>query len=125
MWVYLHWVDNSLFAAVVVITVARVLGSVVHLFYGIAVLRIEKLKFFFQAIIKPGIAAAVACAASALLVRQLDPYVLMNFILVVAASCLVYAIITWLVVFDSDDRGGVFRIVLEVLSKTGLVKVRQ
>ena len=125
VWAYLHWVDNSLVAAVVVITVARVLGSVVHLFYGIAVLRIDKLKFLFQTIIKPGIAAAVACAAGVLLISRLDPYVLVNFILVVAASCLVYAIITWLVVFGSDDRDEVFRIARDSLSKIGLVKVGQ
>jgi hypothetical protein len=116
-WTYLHGIHNSLIAAVMVITVARVVGSIVHLIYGIHILKISPYQLFFKAIIRPSIAGLLICMCSFFLIQYFDVYRILQFCIVSGLLGMLYAITTWVITLNYNERR-------EILSRLSFVKIK-
>ncbi|MCK5219929.1 hypothetical protein KAR10_10405, partial [bacterium] len=104
VWVYLHWGQSSLFGAVTVITIARVIGAVLHMVYGLNILKIPTRRMLLGSIMRPGSAAVIACAMSYLLVQSFDVYELPSFVAAVIVLVAGYALLVWFMVLSGDER---------------------
>lgn len=104
VWAYLHWVQNSMFAAVVGISIARVIGTVLHMFYGLNTLKIPPGRMLLGSILRPASAGIVVCAISYFLLSYFNVYKPTFFILVIIMLTIMYALLVWTVVLSRSER---------------------
>ena len=114
IWAYLHWVENSLAVVVIGITLARFVGSSVHLAYALKVFGISPVKFFTYSIVRPGVVGVIVFAISALLLLYMNVYIVSQFVVLSLILGLLYAGATWILVLSLDERRG-------VISKVSLI----
>lgn len=107
IWAYIHYVEDSLFVVVVGIVIARLVGSSIHLAYGMKVFHIPPAEFFSKSIGRPTMVGVIVCAISGLLVSYMNVYVVSQFVIVALILGLVYAGATWILVLSRDERRGV------------------
>jgi O-antigen/teichoic acid export membrane protein len=103
-WAYIQFVEKSLMAAVVIITVARITGSVVHLIYGIWVFELRKGQLLGHSIFKPLVAAVLSCVPCLFVARFVDLFSLSGFLLVGTTLTILYAGLVWAMVLDHSER---------------------
>ena len=108
VWICLRWMQSSLLTAVGIISLARILGSLAHLSYGIWKFNLSPIKFVFRAIVKPMIAGIIVCLSSWWLIGCLNMDKAMQFIMGTLILILLYIIVTWMLVLSSDERTEVF-----------------
>lgn len=123
VWIYLHWIQNSLLAVVIGITIARVIGSVIHLIYGMAMLQLQKTRFLMEAIVKPAITGIIGCVFCWSLSYYLDIYQLKWFLPVGFIVVGVYSLVIWVLVLGSHERAEIFgkaRLVINRLKQDSL-----
>ncbi len=106
-WAYLHWVQSSMFAIVLTMTLARIVGSIAHLVYGMHVLGIRRIHFLLQAIFKPTLAGIAACGVSAVSMSYLDVFHITGFVLTAVIVMLVYLLATWIIALSAEERRGI------------------
>lgn len=104
MWIYLHWVHSSLIAAVVGITIARIIGSMIHLIYGIKIFEVRAGTFLLNTIIRPCFAGAVTCGLSWFLIIKMPVDKWVPFIFTAIILTCLYAIASWIITFSSAER---------------------
>jgi O-antigen/teichoic acid export membrane protein len=104
VWAYLHWVNASLMAVVIGITVARVIGSMVQLLYGMQILKLNSMRFVLKAILLPGGVGLAVCGIGGLLMNYLDVYQVSEFILAVIILIFLYLLGTWIISFSPGER---------------------
>ncbi|AQT70338.1 putative membrane protein EpsK [Anaerohalosphaera lusitana] len=120
VWSYLHWIYASLFAVVVGITIARVIGSMIHLTYGMYVLKIDKKLFISKSIVRPVIAGIFACGVGwlcSIYANFQDWKILVACVLFVATT---YVFMTWLFVFNHRDRNLGTKLANKAFSKVSI-----
>ncbi|OHB59874.1 MAG: hypothetical protein A2173_11980 [Planctomycetes bacterium RBG_13_44_8b] len=107
VWAYLHWVNNTLFAVVVGITIARVIGSLAHLIYGIYVLGLSPINFIAKSIFKPALVGLAMCLLSSFFALYINLNKVENFVLAGAILASGYALATWAFVLGAEERSGI------------------
>lgn len=113
IWAYLHWVENSLAVVVIGITLARLVGSSIHLVYGLKVFRIPRAEFFSKSIVRPSMAGVVICLLSWLLVNFFNMSQIREFVLVTIILVVMYGLVTCSFVLNSGER----RLIIEKARK--------
>ncbi len=106
VWAYLHWGGNSLFVAVVVIMIARIIGAAAHMIYGLSVLKIRPGKMFIGSVLRPACAGVAVCVISRFLLSYFDVYKLATFVLVVIPLVITYFLLVWILVLTKSERTG-------------------
>jgi hypothetical protein len=104
MWAYLSWVQKSMLAAIVIITIARVVGTIAHLIYGLRVLKIPSGKMLFGSILRPGIVGGGVCGISYFFIKVFDVYKPFHFISVVILLGIIYSMLVVMVVLSGLER---------------------
>jgi hypothetical protein len=104
VWGYLHWGEGSLLGAAVWITVARVVGCVVLLVYGIVTLQLPVRTFATEAILAPGAVGVAVGAAGWVLSTCFDLYNSREFVLAAGVLALLYVAATWWILLSSSER---------------------
>ena len=103
-WLYLHFVDKTLLGVVVIITIARTLGSMIHLIYGIYSFELDSIDIIVKSILKPLLISFFVCCIGFLFSLQMDsvsiPYLfLIGFIVTMA-----YSLLTWSIALTKSER---------------------
>ncbi|MCK4999735.1 MAG: hypothetical protein KAS23_09375, partial [Anaerohalosphaera sp.] len=104
VWTYLTLVGDSLLAVVVIISVARFLGAMASLIYGMIQLDVNKSRFVFKAILLPGLAGLITLAISAFVMHYYNVYEVGTFVCVVILLLLIYVALVWSIVLDPMER---------------------
>jgi hypothetical protein len=111
-------------AAVIGITIARILGSLVHLIYGMHILKISPQKLFFQAIARPTTAGLAVYICSVFLVKYFHVYNILQFCIVVMMLTILYGLSTWVISLDRNERGEILTRVAIILNKVQAGEVK-
>jgi O-antigen/teichoic acid export membrane protein len=117
VWIYLHWIGNSLLVAVIGIAAARAIGSVAHLIYGMTVFRLKSKEFLFGAILRPGLVGMTVCALSMVMMNHWDVYKIKEFTLTVILLFTIYAVATWTITLSSAERCAVLAALRPIANK--------
>ena len=107
VWAYLHWGQGSLFAAVVGITIAKIIGTAVHMIYGLSVLRIPSRQMFVGSIFRPACAGIILCVISYFLAGYFNVYRATSFITVVIILVIMHALLVLILVLSKSERAGI------------------
>ncbi len=118
IWMYLHWGNGSLFGAVVIITIARIIGSTIHFFYGSHVLQIPRGQMLWESILRPGIAGLATVIIGYFLLGYLNGYELGSFILIVIMLIIVYCLFIWVIALSGSERMGMISSTRSLLRKS-------
>jgi O-antigen/teichoic acid export membrane protein len=104
VWGYLHWAEGSLLGAAVGITMARVVGCLVLLVYGIVTLQIPVRAFTTEAILAPGAVGVAVGTVGWVLSTCFDLYNIREFVLAAGVLALLYVAATWWILLSSSER---------------------
>jgi len=107
MWICMHWTSATFFSAVVIITIARIVGSALHLIYGIKKIRIPAYQFLTKAILYPSLCGLIVCISSWFIFQHWRIVDVFGLVLSGMGLFLLYFIITWMVAINSEERKGV------------------
>ena len=107
VWAYLHWGGGTLCAAMIGISISRVVGSILHLGYGIRVLRLDARKFIVENIAVPGAVGVAVAMIGWPLANMLDVYTVTGFVLAGGILSLLYGIGTWTLSLSAAERSSV------------------
>jgi O-antigen/teichoic acid export membrane protein len=121
IWLYLHWVQDSLIAAVVGITIARILGSLVHLIYGMHIFGVRPIPFLLNTVLRPCCAGVVICALSRILIHYIPVYNPVQFVIVAVILASLYVLSSWTISLSSGERAAALGIVWSAINR---LKVR-
>jgi len=117
VWAYLHWSKRSLLGAVVVITITRIIGTVVHMIYGLNSLKIPPKRMLLDSILRPGSAGVGACIISYFLLSNFNVYKPISFLLAVGALICVYSCLVWTLVLCRSERTSIIQGICSIVSR--------
>ncbi len=106
MWTSLHFWIPSLLNAVIIITIARLIGTILYLFYGFKVLTIKPTYFILKTTGLPLFLGSFICGFVLMLSRWVDFYNLKYFLITSIVSVLAYVVACGFFVLDANERYG-------------------
>lgn len=115
VWVYLHFFSGSIIGVVIIITLARVVGAMVNLVYGIKVIGLKAKEFIINSLVKPTIVSLVGCGTGAVLAKVMNLFRPVEFVAAVIILGVLYVAGTWVITFSSIEKN-------EIVSKLLLLK---
>jgi len=101
------WGNGTMLAAVIAISIARIVGSIAHVIYGVRVLCFDSRGFFTTAIARPACAGIIACAAGEVVAACVDVDGISSFLGAAGFVALVYSLATWLISLSPAERTGI------------------
>jgi len=107
--VYLHFIQKSLLAVAIIMTLVRCIGTTAHVIYGIYILRINTIKFLSVSILKPAVAGIIACSATLGITPFANVYNVSGFILTGVLLALIYLFVIWIFVLSKEERRGIIK----------------
>lgn len=117
LWAYLRWFDGSLVGGVMCICLARLIGSVVHLFYGMRILGVEHGIFIEQAILRPAYGGIIACLSVWAYRQWVNVHSIPEFLLACVIFGSVYLFATWFIVLSSVERSEIVEKLTLIMGK--------
>ncbi|MCK5610989.1 hypothetical protein KAR91_54455 [Candidatus Pacearchaeota archaeon] len=118
VWISLHWFKGSLFTTVLIISIARTVGSIAHLFYGMAVLKVEQSKFIINAILRPGLSGFLVLIMGYFLSQFFEINRIRELMLSGIVLAFGYALTTWMISLTSFERNIVSAKLQVMIDKT-------
>lgn len=118
VWIYLHFCDKSLLAAVIGISVARVVGSLANFAFALKVLRLKAPILLQESVLRPFLAAAAPSLACYAISRYVDLFDLSCFLAVGALLVAAYAVCVWFFVLSRMERRDVLQALPRIVGKS-------
>lgn len=121
-WIYLHWIHNSLIAAVIGITIARIIGSLIHLIYGMYIFKVQPFTFVLDAILRPFFVSVIICIFSAIMMKYFQIRTTIDFIIVSAIMAILYILGSWILSLSSNERSNIIHAIETIMKKLNMRK---
>lgn len=115
VWIYLHWFNGSIIGVALIIAIARVIGAMVNLIYGIKTVGIKAKGFIIDSLARPTIVSLVVCSAGAGLMKVMNLVRPAEFAAAVIILGALYVAGTWAITLSTVEKN-------EIVSKLLFLK---
>jgi len=104
VWIYLHFFSGSIIGVVVIIALARIVGAMVNLVYGIKVVGIKAKEFVINSLAKPTIVSLIVCGVGAILAKVMNLVRPVEFAAAVIILGVLYVAGTWVITLSVIEK---------------------
>ncbi|HML73248.1 MAG TPA: MATE family efflux transporter [Anaerohalosphaeraceae bacterium] len=120
VWGSLHWFSGTVVTVSIIISIARIVGAVVNLVYGIKVINIPAYSFIKDSLVKPTIVSGIICVIGYVLTQIMDVYIVPEFLLSCIILVTLYLIGNWVSVLSSWEKKAILSKMLYVFKKSAI-----